>query len=307
MITKKFLCEVISPLVMNGGEKNETEIRAPSIKGWLRFWWRAVQGHDNKEILRNREAEIFGATWEKSSFSIKVRQYGELRTEKISLTPHHDKNYCSRQNPSCIFGKNPRCLKSLKSVKAIFEMQFLVEFMFYNPEWKDRISDLFEVACFLGGLGRRARRGFGSIKIVSCDDVPYEIEPTLEMICDKLNAIKPGRYRINGPAIEYVGKVGGDYPWIEKIEKGRSYIDNIFLLKRIGAQTHDHGSGKTSDKTNLKIGGIPRRYASPLYVTMVRDKDGFVPIITTLHSNEKSLEALEKERVSFKEGILYGN
>ena len=57
-----FTCETITPMFLAGADGMTPELRAPSIKGALRFWWRAMNGDLSLEELKRREAEIFGGT-----------------------------------------------------------------------------------------------------------------------------------------------------------------------------------------------------------------------------------------------------
>ncbi|MEZ4851046.1 MAG: type III-B CRISPR module RAMP protein Cmr1 [Bacteroidia bacterium] len=57
-----FTCKIITPMFLNGADGKTPELRPPSIKGALRFWWRAVNGHLGLGELRKMETEIFGGT-----------------------------------------------------------------------------------------------------------------------------------------------------------------------------------------------------------------------------------------------------
>jgi CRISPR-associated protein Cmr1 len=44
MDSKEFEVEVVTPMFLGGANNLEAELRVPSIKGMLRFWWRATCG-----------------------------------------------------------------------------------------------------------------------------------------------------------------------------------------------------------------------------------------------------------------------
>ena len=74
-----FECETITPMFMYGADGTTPELRPASIKGVMRFWWRAIHGE-------NSEYENFGTTEKKSSFSIKIQKYqGIPKNFKIEL------------------------------------------------------------------------------------------------------------------------------------------------------------------------------------------------------------------------------
>ena len=55
---------VTTPLFCAGTDPNRAELRLPSFKGALRFWWRALaplRWGDDLEVIRRQENEIFGS------------------------------------------------------------------------------------------------------------------------------------------------------------------------------------------------------------------------------------------------------
>ena len=72
MHTITFTCETITPMFLSGANQDVPELRPPSIKGALRFWWRAMNG--DKPNMRDLETEIFGGAGDnkavRSSFQI---------------------------------------------------------------------------------------------------------------------------------------------------------------------------------------------------------------------------------------------
>jgi CRISPR-associated protein Cmr1 len=63
MIELEAKFRVVTPLFMSGSDKSKSELRVPSIKGVLRFWWRALAlgrlGSVSK--VREEESRIFGS------------------------------------------------------------------------------------------------------------------------------------------------------------------------------------------------------------------------------------------------------
>lgn len=78
-ITKTYTTTVITPLFGGGVEAGmndpTTLIRPSSVRGHLRFWWRATRGARFQTIaeLRQREGEIWGTTDNPSPISIEVK------------------------------------------------------------------------------------------------------------------------------------------------------------------------------------------------------------------------------------------
>jgi len=78
-----FTLETITPLFLAGADGKTPELRPPSIKGMMRFWWRAykypqlpmLSQKEKIETLSELEGEIFGSSSKggrKSSFSIRI-------------------------------------------------------------------------------------------------------------------------------------------------------------------------------------------------------------------------------------------
>ena len=59
-ITVTFECETITPMFLRGADGRTPELRAPSIKGAMRYWWRAINGHLAPNELLAMESAIFG-------------------------------------------------------------------------------------------------------------------------------------------------------------------------------------------------------------------------------------------------------
>ena len=72
MDSVEFDIEVVTPMFLGGANTTDAELRVPSIKGMLRFWWRATCWIESLEKMKKEEAEIFGSTDQKASFSIQL-------------------------------------------------------------------------------------------------------------------------------------------------------------------------------------------------------------------------------------------
>ncbi|HMF36951.1 MAG TPA: type III-B CRISPR module RAMP protein Cmr1, partial [Isosphaeraceae bacterium] len=72
--------EAVTPLWIGGASK-QAELRPPSVRGYMRFWFRALAGGLLGEELRNvweAERAVFGNTTRASS--VVVRLFGSPRT-----------------------------------------------------------------------------------------------------------------------------------------------------------------------------------------------------------------------------------
>jgi len=249
-----FKCEIVTPLLMHGANSKKAELRSPSIKGIMRFWWRAIHGNLSLEKLKEKEAEIFGDITKKSSFSMKINSIN-LEKDKFNPLPHKSINFK-------IEGYKPN-----QNFDIVFSGTDL-----------DIIKDIFELTTILGGFGQRARRGFGSVRMVENDE---------DVNIDYINNLIK---RIN-PDFNYSVNLSNEYPFIRTIEIGKVYSNYNDLLKQIGGATHKYPY----------FGSANPRFASPIYVSIIKDKEGYRPIVTTLNSTRK---ILFNQMNDFKEMIL---
>jgi len=91
MKTITFHCETITPMFLAGADGQTPELRPPSIKGAMRFWWRAMNGNLSLEELKKQEDDIFGATDRRSKVIINVLQPLPKSCDAGGILPHVNK------------------------------------------------------------------------------------------------------------------------------------------------------------------------------------------------------------------------
>ena len=176
METKEFEVEVVTPLFLGSADPKKAELRIPSIKGALRFWWRAIYGSDDVEDMKRHEDEIFGSTTKKASFSmylndiddvkpvlrdlpqgVKVQTQSRGRTFPISIIEYLAYGLCeyNRAQKRNVYKKEH--IPEGTKFKLVLNIK--------NQPFKDQILDSLRMLTNYGGLGSRSRNGFGSIKI----------------------------------------------------------------------------------------------------------------------------------------------
>lgn len=165
-----FECETITPMFL-GGADGSAELRPPSIKAALRFWWRALNGGLPLDELRKKEAEIFGGSGEnegKSKFSIRVEKRNIRITNDSKLFPQRIGRRPARYRQDrksdilkyLAFGVFDPQSKSFKKYIAP-NNTFTVIITLYDSQYKDIIVKTFRVFATFGGLGAKSRNGYG--------------------------------------------------------------------------------------------------------------------------------------------------
>jgi len=336
-----FTCEVVTPLFLAGADGEKPELRAPSIKGAMRFWWRAMHGYlpiDDGNVLeaglRSQEAKIFGGGGDnakKSSFSLRVlTDIQEMTIGEERPLPHHtgQKNCKYLTGPNNCMAKNGNCKKGFPKdviAKGVFEVNFIGGDL-------ERIEKLFVLTCLLGGFGKRSRRGFGSViitgrKTSNEDDFrAFYMPKTLKEILATISVfnadfqLDDANKKISLPKSKMLSGEYPEYPYIEEIQiGGRSYsktnsgVDEEYpgfeLVEFIGEATHRY-----FDKNKSNGAGTPR-FASPTYVSALKvrckeqDQDEvehYYPIITTLHYAPPNgiTDDSDQLKAKFKKAIL---
>lgn len=156
MHTITFECETITPMFLAGADGKTPELRAPSVKGALRFWWRALNGgYSSIEELRREESKLFGGAGDNEAKRSKVI----IRTEKIEdFKPNYVlPDYMRRRTP--FFGKFKVVLQSQeKDVDAL-----------KNAEYA------FWAFAMFGAIGTKARTGYGNLCISNKTEKPENI------------------------------------------------------------------------------------------------------------------------------------
>lgn len=249
-------CKTITPMFMYGADKNTPELRASEFKGMMRWWWRAIKSESDVKKLRKEEAQIFGGT-EKGEGKSKVKlivRNKNIQVSNFSPVPHKE--------------------------DAKFSLEAITGNFNIDVECDDKIKDVVESTLFitftLGGFGRRARRGFGSIYVEEFYNNFESEELILQKIVEKLEIVN-GNFDINNGKIVNKVSNGDSYPWIKEIMVGNIYKNNYDdLLNLIGQDSHTNRDNS--------LGSFNPRMASPVYVSILKIDQHFFPVITKLNS-----------------------
>lgn len=164
-------CKFITPAFIYGAN-NELELRAPSIKGLMRFWWRAVNEFSSIEEMRNRESEIFGG-------KLIVNGKEKFVKAKVQILTKLIKNTDLESNRSSSYKyKHYDGIKylfySVKGKKIFHEgIQFQVIFKFKDEDKqyvKEYLKGFNALQLFMG-IGGRSRRGGGNFIVEEIADI----------------------------------------------------------------------------------------------------------------------------------------
>lgn len=291
-----FTCKVITPMFLAGADGKTPELRAPSIKGAMRFWWRAMNANllepngsqwDYKK-LKEDEGNLFGGTGDstsRSSFSLQV-----ISGEKQRIIPNerlvpHD----PRKGSGEAFGPGHQFKITIRTAKR---------------DNVEKLTALLHIIAVLGGVGKRSRRGMGSFAVEEVrhnNQVVENLYPkTLDQLLDTVKIIS-AHFAKKGDKIVGISPKSPDYPFIKEIEWGKP---DSRILEKISKTTHDLKL-QNGQVYEASLGHATRgRFASPIYVSVV---EGNIPVITTLNTVPRREEEFKINRNlqdDFKRKIL---
>ena len=291
MIKTVINLKTLTPLFLHGAETTDApELRAPSIRGLMRYWFRAamggVIGDKNLNGLRMLESELFGDTEKSGAISIRINSPKIEKISKVPLLPH--KNTPNR------FAITDAEFKIILSGG-----QFVRESV-----WKAGIDSLL-LAANLGGFGQRARRGYGDLEIEdvdkpNLDNYKFSLDNIEKCLPEFLKTIQKDFKILAADFKIPITGFSSEIPsfpcfsketrfWVSK-ENDRQIVISDFM-NRI-------------PKTPL-LGGIQPRHASPLWVRPIKKNESqwallmtYLPSKTCCPKDEQSpkevAEILEK-------------
>lgn len=210
---------IVTPMFLGGSDQKAEDIRPSSVKGMLRFWWRAlnwsrfrsVEGANDASALlelHKEEAWLFGSAADNGKggqgiflLSVKSDEAKELQLSK----PFSDlqcENGSSDFSKSLIVGKfSPRAYMlgmGLASRNNALSGEFELRLRFRKSsgnEDRESVMKAVEVFGLLGGLGSRTRRGWGSVALCSIEGVanfklPSTIDEYKKALCGLTNKLE---------------------------------------------------------------------------------------------------------------------
>lgn len=170
-----FEIETITPMFLAGADQSKAEIRAASIKGLLRFWWRALQVEPDTDKLRQKESQIFGSSDEGigvSKFAIRVTQ-----PDKAFLT-NFKKETKGRPDPVGYLFYSTFMQTERERPYFSEGSKFKITLSSRDEESLKIAAASLWILVYLGGLGTRSRRGAGNMVICNFEDAGEALNGT---------------------------------------------------------------------------------------------------------------------------------
>lgn len=263
--------ETVTPMFLAGANDKKPELRPPSVRGQLRYWLRAALGAvvgDDLAALKRAEAEVFGDTDGTGAVGVRVIQpNSNLETDRFNPLPHK-----SKMGSFTGFKEGQR-----------FQIQ-LIQRGGDDSTWLAAISALLLMVS-IGGLGRRCRRGWGTLRIIEIDTSSSHLSKLWKDILrftppnsiqtwqDYLNTtVALSEYGVNDLCKKFNSKMSpGKFPFSYTVVSPKLakpiIVDNFYesyteAITDFGRKQHRFGAGG-------EFGGANPRQASPLWVRVL--------------------------------------
>ncbi len=170
--------KLITPMFGGGAVAGQPDtnfpVRASSIRGHLRFWWRATRGAECKDAaeLRTREAQIWGSTEIPSPVQVSVRLVnikGErsivrfrMRSDRATPNGSNDDRFGFSKFDPLRYATFPAIQNEAitKFVKEGLEFSVVID---CPKEHQQDVRLAMWAWTNFGGVGARTRRGFGAL------------------------------------------------------------------------------------------------------------------------------------------------
>lgn len=171
--------KITTPMFLGGADNKRTaELKPTSIKGALRFWFRAINygRYKSYKEVKKVEDELFGSTISQGKVILKLDsqqiepEINEINRKKLFKFGISYLGYgldYERKTIKGEKGKTKKVYRPYLKPGRIFTLQILINPKYKNKvDYKDIIEPIKALGLF-GGLGSRNRRGFGSVTLTS--------------------------------------------------------------------------------------------------------------------------------------------
>ncbi|MEO0298077.1 MAG: type III-B CRISPR module RAMP protein Cmr1 [candidate division WOR-3 bacterium] len=301
MVEKIIKIKTITPMFLGGAHKN-VEMKVTSLKGVLRYWWRAATPNEKIDELFKKEMEIFGGIKGEKSLKSKLSIIllskpvpdGSNSKEKFYEPANKWKivTYGGNKNTNVLsylsYGAVSRDsnIKQIIVTQEYFKSDTTFEFKFVcdnDKIWQETEKALKCIHLF-GGLGAKSRNGFGSVEIL-LDNKPIIGNDDKE-ISNFIDNIK-GNNKYKYPTFSkqtFVWKTIDAFPsWEDALKE----IGEVYIKSKLNLEKH-HVYIKRREIAK-PIGNFNERDAKIYFLKVIKEKNGFVGQILFLPYLEKSV------------------
>lgn len=267
MIELEAKFRIVTPLFMSGSNKSKSELRVPSIKGMLRFWYRALAlgrlGTISK--VQEEEARIFGSAGNdvgQARVHLRLKLPDDVVQYKDPILKYADgepvgpgARYLGYGIVEAVQSKK-RNTKEGQILRSCLKYPFegVLSLLIRNGTRRDDIKSIESAAIAMGlfgGLGSRSRKGYGSFNLVELklgEEILYKMPRDAEDL-----RLKIGSFFQDHNIIAYSGlppyTAFSDLTRIDIVDRS---TDPLRLLNSVGEAMQMYRSWGRGGKVNGK-------------------------------------------------------
>ncbi|MBA3473291.1 MAG: type III-B CRISPR module RAMP protein Cmr1 [Rubrobacter sp.] len=164
--------KLVSPAFVGGADQDRAELRVASLRGLLRFWWRATQPPMSARELLRKESDLFGSTETgQSKFLMRIME-DKTRPLPAGATVNNSIGYLGYG-----IAEYKRDNRRVETIRDALDAgsKFTLQLLFKKgaDKHENELLDALWCLTHLGGMGSRSRRGFGSMVVTGVEGADF--------------------------------------------------------------------------------------------------------------------------------------
>ena len=274
-VRRTYRCELLTPMIMSGADQSVAELRAPSFKGALRWWWRALNptlpGPDGRyTVLRKKEDQLFGGVHGESALKSKVSlsvkweapesltaSDGNSESKWVNPGKHNERPDAKDPITYLLFGAYRMGDNQVRTMilpdggKAAFLLSIRCE----RTVWPS-VEPAVQAALTFGGFGLKHRNGFGQVSYRIADEEGNFTDEAIDVATFARR--NPNTGQVGYAAFTKHSKLSKLYPsrgagWRRIIEDaGRMYMNAKSAIDELTGEGRNHEIGfQTGEKNSF--------------------------------------------------------
>ncbi|MEW6574701.1 MAG: type III-B CRISPR module RAMP protein Cmr1 [Bacillota bacterium] len=292
---------LLTPAFLAGADQGVAELRAPSIKGLLRFWWRATQASNSR--MAEQEKSIFGSAGDEvkggcSAFTLQISPSRPANAISKSPFPKNgDTQYQVKGHSLNIleylaygtytYQKSEHCNVFDRSYIKSGQVFTLIIRLVRNDALNAVVQALSAFYAF-GGIGARSRNGFGSMVLETVDG-----DSSLEKL---IQSTPPGVFKsfANGKHLPDFTAFSGQTRLFRTRTHHQTWdsclaeLGHAYRAARLSIESKHHYSVRQFIGAPLIVDkrqkSLLSRHAKPYFLRIHKDSNGYVGYILYLPS-----------------------
>lgn len=301
--------------IHGANSRNAAELRPPSIKGIMRYWFRALAGaYLEGQDLHKVEASFFGSSAgdaQEVGSKLIVRCIPLIATDRKLLLPHKPRDNEKSPSPAMLTSSN--FVITLKAFPGL------------DKQTQEKVLSLASASLWtainLGGFGQRARRGAGSWQLLEINpnllELPIDdfeslaqlknyLEQGLQLVretikdgCSNVSDKKPS-FNIDSPIAPVLSEKTATIGLV-KLQANNEEVARAEIMRELqGFKNPVFGLPyQIPAKGDISIGG---RHASPLHLHLAKLKNNNFILVQTLMLSKS---AVRQNDSSFDKSKLF--